>query len=136
MFNAKQSCFIFILRSPNVDLYLVVYSTKRLFYKRHTHIHTQKYIHLANPIDETSGPTALANKAHTRLDKFTKNFEYFRMPPLQPCARVRAFVILACQQVRLGFLNVRSGKCATFISYSDTVCTCTVKRRSAHSALI
>jgi hypothetical protein len=43
MINTNQSCFI--VRSPNTSLYLVVYSSKRLFYKRHTHTHTHTHIH-------------------------------------------------------------------------------------------
>jgi hypothetical protein len=35
LFNTKQFCLF--LRSPNVYLHLIAHSTKRLFYKRHTH---------------------------------------------------------------------------------------------------
>ncbi len=51
MFNTEQFCFI--PRRSNTDLYFLVYSIKRLFYKRHTHTHIPilyTYIHLADPI--------------------------------------------------------------------------------------
>ncbi len=35
-------------RSPNTHLYLVVYFTKHIFYKRHAHTHAHTCIHLAN----------------------------------------------------------------------------------------
>jgi hypothetical protein len=46
MFSTKHSWCM--PRSPNTHLYLVVYFTKHIFYKRHAHTHAHTCIHLAN----------------------------------------------------------------------------------------
>jgi hypothetical protein len=68
MLNIKQTCFI--PKRANSDLYLYVGISKHAYFTNHTHPRTHTYIDLADPIDETFGPTALSNYVFTSFVDF------------------------------------------------------------------